>query len=98
MRVSKQVARTTGFGVRVFSITIILAASYSSALSKVRRPFLSNRYFFITVRLLKRRAKLTETDLTLLARAFNRARALHDFYLTAWVFLPDHGHAICAPL
>ena len=50
------------------------------------------------MRLLKRRAKLTETDLTLLARAFNRARALHDFYLTAWVFLPDHWHAICAPL
>jgi REP element-mobilizing transposase RayT len=64
----------------------------------VRRPFLSNRYFFITLRLLKRRAKLTETDLTLLARAFNRARALHDFYLTAWVSLPGHGHAICAPL
>jgi len=84
--------------VRVFSLTIILAVSYSSAVSKLRRPFLSNRYFFITVRLLKRRAKLTETDLTLLARAFNRARALHDFSLTAWVFLPDHWHAICAPL
>ncbi|HEV2382440.1 MAG TPA: hypothetical protein VG206_21955 [Terriglobia bacterium] len=64
-------------------LTIILAVSYSSAVSKLRRPFLSNRYFFITVRLLKRRAKLTETDLTLLARAFNRARARHDFYLTA---------------
>jgi REP-associated tyrosine transposase len=74
--------------------------SYSSALSKLRRPFLSERYFFITVRVLKRRAKLIETD-TLLARAFNRTRALHDFYLTAWVFLPDPaaaGHAICAPL
>jgi REP-associated tyrosine transposase len=78
-------------------LTIILAVSYCTHVSKLRRPFLSNRYFFITVRLLKRRAKLTETDLTLLARAFNRARALHDFYLTAWVFLPDHWHAICAP-
>jgi REP element-mobilizing transposase RayT len=66
--------------------------------SNLRRPFLSNRYFFITVRLLKRRTKLAETDLTLLARAFNRARALHDFYLTAWVFLPNHWHSICAPL
>jgi REP-associated tyrosine transposase len=66
--------------------------------SKLRRPFLSNRYFFIAVRLLKRRGTLTETHPTLLARAFNRARALHDFYLTAWVFLPDHWHAICAPL
>jgi len=72
--------------------------SCSSAVSKLRRPFLSNRYFFITVRLLKRRAKLIETDFTLLARAFNAARALHEFYLTAWVFLPDHWHCICAPV
>ena len=49
--------------VRVFSLTIILAVSYSSAVSKLRRRFLSNRYFFVTVRLLKRRAKLIETDL-----------------------------------
>jgi putative transposase len=50
------------------------------------------------VRLLKRRAKLIEADFALLARAFNRARALHPFYLTAWVFLPDHWHVICAPV
>jgi putative transposase len=93
----QQVARTTGFVVRVFSLTRIFAVSYSSPVSKLRRPFLSDRYFFVTARLLERRAKLSETDFTLLARAFNRARALHDFYLTAWVFLPDHWHAICAP-
>jgi REP element-mobilizing transposase RayT len=50
------------------------------------------------VRLLKRREKLTEPEFALLARAFNRARALHPFYLTAWVFLPDHWHCICAPV
>jgi len=72
--------------------------SYSSAVSCLGRPFLSDRYFFITVRLLRRRAKLTEPDFTLLARAFNRARALHPFHLTAWVFLPDHWHAICEPM
>jgi hypothetical protein len=33
-----------------------------------------------------------------LARAFYRARALHPFYLTAWVFLPDHWHCIGAPV
>jgi putative transposase len=70
---------------------------YSIAVSKLRRPFLSDRYFFIAVRLLRRREKLTEPDFALLARAFNRARALHPFYLTAWVFLPDHWHCICAP-
>jgi len=50
------------------------------------------------MRLLRRREKLTEPDFALLTRAFNRARALDPFYLAAWVFLPDHWHAICAPL
>jgi putative transposase len=76
----------------------MLAVSYSSAVSKLRRPFLSIRYFFITVRPLRRRGKLADADFRLLARAFNRARALHPFYLAAWVFLPDHWHAICAPV
>jgi len=65
--------------------------------SKLRRPFLSDRYFFITVRLLPRRGRLIEADFLLLARAFNRARALHPFDLIAWVFLPDHWHCIVAP-
>jgi len=65
--------------------------------SKLRRPFLSNRYFFISVRLLPERTRLTDADFTLLARAFNRTRVLHPFYLTAWVFLPDHGHSIAGP-
>ena len=72
---------------------------YSSAVSKLRRPFLSD--FFIVVRLLRRREKFTEPDFALLARAFNRARAPHPFYLTAWAFLPDpsaDGHCICAPV
>ena len=68
-----------------------------SPVSNLRRPFLSDRYFFITVRLLPRRTTLMEADFRLLARAFNRARALHPFYLTAWVFLPDHWHCIVAP-
>ena len=25
-------------------------------------------------------------------------RVLHPFFLTAWVLLPDHWHAICAPV
>jgi REP element-mobilizing transposase RayT len=54
--------------------------------------------FFIVVRLLRRREKFTEPDFALLARAFIRARALHPFHLTAWVFLPDHWHCICAPV
>jgi putative transposase len=67
--------------------------------SKPRCPFLSD--FFIVVRLLRRREKFTEPDFALLARAFNRARALHPLHLTAWVFLPDPaaaGHCIGAPV
>jgi putative transposase len=65
--------------------------------SKLRRPFLWDRYFFITVRLLRRRVKMTDGDFALLAQAFNGARAGHRLLLAAWVFLPDHGHAIGAP-
>jgi diadenosine tetraphosphate (Ap4A) HIT family hydrolase len=41
-----------------------------------------------------------EPDFRRLARAFNRARALHRLDLTAWIFLPDpsaDGHCIVAP-
>jgi putative transposase len=96
----KQVARTAGFAVRVFCLPIIPTVLCSIAVSKLRPPFLSDHYFFIAVRLLRRREKLIEPDFALLARAFDRARALHPFYLRAWVFLPDPavaGHCICAP-
>jgi REP-associated tyrosine transposase len=67
-------------------------------MSRLRRPFLSNRYFFVTVRLLKGRARLHDADFRLLALALNRARRQRPFYLTAWVFLSEHWHAICAPV
>jgi REP-associated tyrosine transposase len=94
----ERVARTAEFAVRGSSLATIPTVSYSTAVSKLRRPFLSNRYFFVTVRLLARRTKLADSDYLLLARAFNRARAAHHFYLTAWVFLADHWHGICAPV
>jgi putative transposase len=65
--------------------------------SRLRRPFLFDRYFFVTVRLLENHARLLDADFQLLALALNRARTAHRFFLTAWVFLPDHWHAICAP-
>ena len=67
---------------KVFSVAIIATLPYSIAVSRLRRPFLSDRYFFIAARLLRRREKFTEPDFALLARAFNRARALHPFHLT----------------
>jgi putative transposase len=64
------------------------------------RPFLSDRFFFITVRLLERRRQLDDADFARLALAIRRTRVAHPFFLTAWVFLPDPaaaGHAICTP-
>ena len=75
-------------------MTVGSTVGYSTAVSKLRRPFLSDRYFFITVRLLQRSTKLTEPDFFLLARALNRARILHPVYLTGRVFLPDQWHVI----
>ncbi len=66
-------------------------------MSRLRRPYLSDRFFFVTVRLLKRRREFDDPDFERLALAIRRGRALHPFFLTAWVFLPDHWHAICAP-
>jgi REP element-mobilizing transposase RayT len=54
---------------------------------------------FLYRRVLAQAAReIHQPDFALLAQAFNRARALHPFRLTAWVFLPDHWHCICAPL
>ena len=49
------------------------------------------------MRLLKRRCELDHADFERLALAIRRGRAARPFFLTAWVFLPDHWHAICAP-
>ena len=95
---AERVARTAAFAVRVFFLATIATVPFYVAVSKFRRPFLSDRHFFSTVRLLKRPEKFTKPDFALLARAFNRARALRPFYLTTWAFLPDHWHSICAPV
>ncbi|MGD0226019.1 MAG: transposase [Terriglobia bacterium] len=47
------------------------------------------------MRLLERRRKLDDADFERLALAINRARAMHPFFFTAWVFLSNHWHAIC---
>lgn len=48
------------------------------------------------MRLLQERAKLFDADFRWLALALNGARVMHPFFLTAWVFPPDHWHAIGA--
>ena len=70
---------------------------YVGGVLRFRRPFLSDRFFFVTVRLLESRSELSDSDFRCLALAFNRARQMHPYFLTARVFLPDHWYAICAP-
>ena len=51
----------------------------------------------MTVNLLRSRRKLEESDFARLAIALARMRQKQRFALTAWVFLPDHWHAIIYP-
>jgi putative transposase len=58
---------------------------------------LSDRYFFVTCNVLRTRTGLNDDDFEVLARVIEARRQEHGFLLTAWVFLPDHWHAILAP-
>ncbi len=63
-------------------------------MSRLRRLVLTDRYFFVTCNLLRTRNQLSEADFKVLARVMDARRAEHGFVLTAWVFLPDHWHAV----
>jgi putative transposase len=66
-------------------------------MSRLRRLVLSDRFFFITCRLLAHRRRLGEPEFERLARVVGERREKYHFLLTAWVFLPDHWHAILFP-
>jgi putative transposase len=63
-------------------------------MSRLRRMVLWDRYFFITCNLLRTKRLLNDTDFDILARVIRARRQEHGFILAAWVFLPDHWHAI----
>ena len=66
-------------------------------MSRLRRLVLSDRFFFVTCRLLPERRILEESEFACLARVIRERRRKHGFLLTAWVFLPDHWHGILFP-
>ena len=66
-------------------------------MSRLRRPFLSERFFFLTVKLLPRCKNLADGDFACLARCLDAVRRRQRLLITAWVFLPDHWHAILFP-
>ena len=63
-------------------------------MSRLRRLVLSDRFFFLSCRVLPTRPELSECEFATLARVMLERRKQHGFLLTAWVFLPDHWHAI----
>jgi putative transposase len=66
-------------------------------MSRLRRLVVSDRWFFVTCRLLPRRRRLSPAEFATLAQVIHARRTEHGFLLTAWVFLPDHWHAIFYP-
>jgi putative transposase len=66
-------------------------------MSRLRRLYVSDHYFFVTCRLARGRDLLAERDFQQLAESLHSARGNYGFFLTAWVFLPDHWHAIIYP-
>jgi len=66
-------------------------------MSRLRRLVLCDRYFFVTCKVLPQREWLSEADFALLTDSVQSRRTQHHFLLTAWVFLPDHWHAIVMP-
>lgn len=66
-------------------------------MSRLRRIAVSDRYFFITCNLARKRTFLREPEFRDLSSAIVDAREEQGFWLTAWIFLPDHWHAIVYP-
>jgi putative transposase len=66
-------------------------------MSRLRRIVLSDRYFFVTSKLARNRTLLREPEFLDLCSAIADAREVQEFWVTAWVFLPDHWHAIVYP-
>jgi putative transposase len=66
-------------------------------MSRLRRLVLSGHWFFITCRVLPWRGVLCDSEFARLARVLDERRRKHGFLLSAWVFLPNHWHALFCP-
>jgi len=66
-------------------------------MSRLRRLVVSDSWFFITCRVLPWRGILTASEFACLGAVIHERRKKHGFLLGAWVFLPNHWHAIFYP-
>jgi putative transposase len=66
-------------------------------MSRLRRPILHSRFFFVTTNLSKGLRPFNETEFGLLAEALVRTRENAPVAVCAYCFMPDHVHAILFP-
>jgi putative transposase len=93
---SEEKPQTQNPGLR-YNLHLKLKGRNRYLMSRLRRLFLSDRFFFITCSLSRQRALLGEEDFICLSDSIQSARQVHGFLMTAWVILPDHWHAIFCP-
>ena len=66
-------------------------------MSRLRRPILHSRFFFITTNLRNGLHPFNETEFGLLAESLMRAREKAPVAICAYCFMPDHVPAILFP-
>ena len=85
----EHVAQTALLGLRLFSLKKNCVSGYADAMSRLRRPFFTERFFFLTVKLLPKHRHLSKRDFAVLTRSLDTVRSRQWFLLTAPVFLPE---------
>lgn len=63
-------------------------------MSRLRRVALTEKWFFITCNVSRTRDNFRTGDFDLLAGAFDRVRRRRAFFVTGYVFMPNHWHAM----
>ena len=66
-------------------------------MSRLRRPILHSRFFFVTTNLRRGLRPFSDTEYQLLAESLIRVRELVPVAICAYCFMPDHVHAILFP-
>ena len=84
------------FGSAACRLEKVTSGPYPDLHVPVAAPFPSDRFFFLTVRLLPTRRDMMERDFACLERCLDAVRSRRRFLLTAWVFLLHHWHAMRA--
>ncbi len=66
-------------------------------MSRLRRPILHSRFFFITTNVAKGRRPFNEAAFQLVAESLDRTRQSVPVSICAYCFMPDHIHLILFP-